>query len=133
MVPKTMNDPSAKDKFSMYTSDNVIGTINQLYAQGDDQVGRFINQHYGVPQFKGIPLQYVDLLDTADTTRYGTDPIFGVNHDLFYPVVHSEWDFHMDEPRKRDNQHLVITADMDLVYTYIFENRRYAGFLVSEQ
>jgi len=126
-------DPSAMDKFSLYSTDNVIGTINQLFAQNDDQMGRFINKHYGIPEFKGMPLRYVDLLDTANATLYGTDPIFGINHDMFYPVVLNDWDFHIDEPEKRDNAHLQISVNMDLVYTYICESRRYAGFLVSQQ
>jgi len=133
MVPKKQNDPSARDKFALYSNDNVIGTLNLLYAQGDDQMGRYIDKHFGVPTFKGIPFHYVDILDTAATSLYGTDPIFGVNHELFYPVVLQDWDFHMDDPRKRDNQLLVITVDTDLVYTYICENRKYAGFLVSQQ
>jgi len=131
-IPKAMNGTKSKDKFSLYTNDNVIGTINMLYAQGDDQMGRFIDKHFGKPTFKGMVLRYCDLLDTANTTLYGTDPIFGINHDMFYPVTLQDWDFHMDEPRKRDAQHLVITVDMDLVYTYICENRKYAGFLVSQ-
>lgn len=134
-VPKKMDGTRGGpwNKFSLYSTDNVIGTINKLYAQGDDQMGRYIDKHFGTPTFKGLPLEYVDILDTAQTSLYGTDPIFGVNHELFYPVVLQDWDFHMDEPRKRDQNHLVISADTDLVYTYICENRKYAGFLVSQQ
>lgn len=133
MHPQALDGTMQKDRYSLYSNDNVIGTLNLLYAKNDDQMGRFIGQHFGEPTFKGMRFQYVDILNTADTIRYGTDPIFGINHDLYYPLCLTDWDFNIDDPRKRDSQHLVITTDMDLVYTYICENRKYAGFQISKQ
>ena len=120
--------------FSLYSNDNVIGNINLLYAKSDDQMGIRPNRHFGDrPMFKGMTFQYVDLFDTADTDIYGTDPIFGVNHNLLYPVVLNNWDMKIGKPRQRDKQHLVLTVDMDIVYSIICEDRRRAGFQISQR
>jgi hypothetical protein len=132
-VPKTLDGTMQADRYTMFSNDNVIGNLNMLQAKSDDQVGYRIDTHFGTPTFRGVPLLYVDILDTAATNNYGTDPIFGINTDLFYPVVLSGWDFKMSKPRQRDQQHLVLTVDMDLVYTYICETRRAAGWLISQQ
>jgi len=133
IYPKNPGGNEVSDKFSLYSNDNVIGNLNHLYAKSDDQMGVRISQHYGIPHFKGMPFQYVDILDTAQTNYYGTDPIFGVNHELFYPVVQTGWDFRIGKPRARDAQHVVLTTDIDLVYTYIMERRKNAGFLLNQQ
>jgi len=120
--------------FSLYSNDTVIGNINLLYAQSDDQMGVRVNRHFGDnPVFKGMTFQYVDVLDTADTDIYGTNPIFGVNHNLIYPVVLNNWDMKIGKPRQRDKQHLVMTVDMDVVYAIICEDRRRAGFQISNR
>lgn len=119
--------------FSLYSNDSVIGSLNLLYAKADDQMGARVNQHFGDhPIFKGMTFQYVDVLDTADTDTYGTNPIFGVNHNLLYPCVLNNWDMKIGKPRQRDKQHLVLTVDMDIVYAIICEDRRRAGFLITE-
>lgn len=133
MVPKTLNDTMQADRYTVFSTDNVIGNLNMLAAKSDDQLGYRIDSHFGTPTFRGVPFIYVDILDTANTTVYGTDPIFGINTDLFYPVVLSGWDFKISSPRQRDQQHLVLTVDMDLVYTYVAEARRYCGWLISQQ
>lgn len=128
---KTLDKESLN--FSLYSNDNVIGNINLLYAKSDDQMGIRVNRHFGDnPVFKGMTFQYVDLFDTANTNISGTDPIFGVNHNLLYPVVLNNWDMKISKPRQRDKQHLVLTVDMDMVYSIICEDRRRAGFQISQ-
>lgn len=118
--------------FSLYSNDTVIGNINLLYAKSDDQMGIRVAQHFGDnPIFKQMQFQYVDVLDTADTDTYGTNPILGVNHNLLYPVVLNNWDMKIWKPRHRDSQHLVMTVDMDIVYSIICEDRRRAGFNIT--
>lgn len=136
-VPKALdlNTDGYKPNFSLYSNDNVIGTLNQLYAKSDDQMGSRINMHYNTPYFKNMPFEYVDYFDTADTNRYGTDPIYGINHNLIYPIVHTNWNFKIGKPvsRAAADQHLVMTVHGDLQYVVFGENRRFAGFLVSQQ
>ena len=136
-VPKAMglNTPGADARFDMYTSLNVQGQVAQLYAKSDDQMGFRPQVHYGVPHFMNIPLNYWPNLDTADTTRYGTDPIFGVNHQLIYPVVNSQfnWKIWPAVNMAPSNQHLQMVVNADLLYCVHGRNRRHAGFLISEQ
>jgi len=124
--------PGPTFKFSLYSNDNIIGSLNLLYAKSDDQMGYRVSEHFRYPNFKGVPFVYVDQLDTANASLYGTDPIYGINHELIYPVVLNNWDFKIGKPRSRDEQHVVLTVDIDVVYNYICENRRRAGFLLSE-
>jgi hypothetical protein len=133
MFPKKMDGTMQADKYTLFSNDSVIGNMNLLAAKSDDQLGYRIDSHFGTPTFKGTPLVYVDILDDAQTYGYGTDPIIGINSDLLYPVVLSGWDFKIGKPRQRDSQHLVMTVDVDLVYTYICESRRHAGFLINQQ
>lgn len=119
--------------FSLYSNDTVIGSLNLLYAKSDDQMGIRVGQHFGDdPIFKRMKFQYVDVLNTADTDTYGTNPIIGVNHNILYPSVLNNWDMRIWKPRHRDSQHLVMTVDMDIVYAIICEDRRRAGFLITE-
>jgi len=128
--PEKLSGPEFK--FSLYSNDNIIGSLNLLYAKADDQMGYRISEHFGYPNFKGIPFTYVEQLNDANNSLYGTDPIYGVNHDLIYPVVLNNWDFKIGKPKARDDQHVVLTTDIDLVYNYICLNRRRAGFLISQ-
>jgi hypothetical protein len=136
-VPKVMdlNTEGYSPRFDMYTSLNVQAQLAQLYAKADDQMGFRPQVHYGVPHFMNIPLNYWPILDTADTIRYGTDPIFGVNHQLIYPVVQSDWQWKITPPinRASGGQHLVMTVYGDLLYAVHGRNRRHAGFLISQQ
>jgi hypothetical protein len=137
-VPKALdqNTDGYSPTFSLYSNDTVIGTINQIYAKSDEQFGIRPSQHYGyAPVFKGMPFEYVDLLNTANVSLFGTDPIFGINHNLIYPVVLSGWDFNIMPPEKRTgaNQHLVVTTYCDLQYAIFCENPRIAGFQISQQ
>jgi len=119
--------------FRLYSNDNVIGTLETLARNSDDRVGYDLGKYCGHTMYKGIPFVYVDILDTADTDTIMTDPIFGVNHDVFYPVVLKGEYFRIDKPRLNSAQPGVLTGYVDLTYAYICENRRQAGFLIAQQ
>lgn len=135
-VPKMLDlDTKGADaRFDMYTSLNVQGQLTQLYSKSDDQMGFRPQVHYGVPHFANIPLQYWPQCDTADLNRYGTDPIFGVNHQLIYPIVHADWAWRITPPINQapGGNHLMMTVYGDLLYTIHGRNRRHAGFLISQ-
>jgi len=133
--PLDLNTPGYKPKFAMYTNDNVLGTLNLLYAKSDDQMGIRIDQHFGVPHFKGIPFMYVPILDTADTNRYGTDPIFGINHNMLYPVVQPDnnWRISPAVNRAPAGQPNLMTVYGHLLYAVFGKNPKHMGFLINEQ
>lgn len=117
--------------FSMYTSKNVIKTLNTFFAKADDNMGYNRNSHWGTPTFMSIPFAYCDLLNTARTSLYGTDPIFGLNHSEIFPVIHSDWNF---EPvtAKDPNRSTVLKKLIWLKYQMWCENPHDAGFLISQ-
>lgn len=130
-VPMTIGQENGLVNFSMYTSNNVIKKLNQFYAKADDNLGYNRNSHWGTPTFMSIPFAYCDILDTARTSLYGTDPIFGLNHDMIYPVIHSDWNF--KEIQTQDpNRAVVLQKLIYLRYQMWCENPRFAGFLVSQ-
>jgi hypothetical protein len=118
--------------FRLYSNDNNIGEIEKMARKADDRLGADLGKYMGRTMYKGIPWVYVDILDTADTDTYGTNPIFGVNHDQFYPVVLRGEYFRINKPMSKVGQHNVLTVYVDLSYAYLCENRRQAGFLLTE-
>jgi hypothetical protein len=124
--------PIDKCQFALYTTKNVRQKLNLFYAKSDDNMGYRPRDHFGVPSFNGIPMVYVPPLDTANVSIYGTDPIFGINHKLLYPVVLKGWNFKITK-RPDSNKHNVMTLFMDIVYQLWCENPRHAGFCISQQ
>ncbi|MFA5158164.1 MAG: hypothetical protein WC451_03210 [Patescibacteria group bacterium] len=119
--------------FRYYSNDNVIGNMSSYALHADDAVGKDLGKYAGLTIYKGIPFIYVQQLDTANTSTYGTDPIFGVNHDFFYPIVLTSNNFVIGKPVPRDQQHLVLKVHLDLSYAYVCINRQRAGFLINQQ
>ncbi len=131
VVPQTIGDKNGLVNFSMYTSNNVLKKLNTFYAKADDNMGYNRDSHYGTPTFLSIPFAYSDILDTARTSLYGTDPIFGLNHSNIYPIIHSDWNF-KEIDGKDPNRAVVLQKLMYLRYQMWCENPRWAGFLVSQ-
>lgn len=117
--------------FSMYTSDNVISKLNTFYAKADDNMGYHVDSHWGTPTFRSIPFAYVDLFDTARTSLYGTDPIFGINHSNLFPIVDSNWNF--KEITGTDPTRAVVMQRLIYIrYQMWCNDPQNAGFLVSQ-
>lgn len=131
VVPKTVGAENGLTDFSMYTTNNVISKLNTFYAQSDDNMGYNRDSHWGTPTFKSIPFAYVDILDTARLSLYGTDPIFGVNHREIFPIIHTDWNF-KEIDAKDPNRAVVLTKLIYLRYQMWCNNPHEAGFLVSQ-
>lgn len=131
VVPMTVGQENGLLNFSMYTSNNVLAKLNTFYAKADDNMGYRPESHWGTPTFRSIPFAYVDIFDTARTSLYGTDPIFGVNHSNIFPVIHSDWNFKEIEG-KDPTRAVVLQKLIYLRYQMWCENPRYAGFLISQ-
>jgi len=129
VVPEKL--PMERVTFAMYTNKDVIRKLNAFYAKADDQMGYRPNAHYGTPSFNRIPMVYCGPLDTANVSVYGTDPIFGINHNVLYPVILRGWDFRITK-RPDSNRHNVMSLFMDLVYqVWCNTSPKYAGYLVT--
>jgi hypothetical protein len=130
-VPSTVGEGNGLINFSMYTSDNVLKKLNTFYAKADDNMGYNRDSHYGTPTFMSIPFAYCDILDTARTSLYGTDPVFGINYSMLYPIIHQDWNFR-EVDAKDPNRAVVLMKLMYLRYQMWCENPKWAGFLVSQ-
>lgn len=135
--PATLPRPYGKEEtwgnFRIYTNNKVLRNLEALARATDDKIGGDITKYFGAVLVKGIPLVYLEELDTARTTVYGTDPIIGVNYDHFRAKVLAGNDFVVGKPRQRDNMPNVCTVDLDLSFASICDNRQLSGFLISQQ
>jgi hypothetical protein len=119
-------------KVVYYTTNNVIKQVEKIARNSDDRIGYDLGKYAGETLYKGIPFKYVQQLDTASTTQWGTDPIFAINFDVFYPVVLNNWYFRTDEG-KNAFAHNVCTEYVDLYWMTHCENRRNMGYLINQQ
>lgn len=132
MFAKQVIDPkSSFSNFRLYTNSSVLDEVEEITTKSDDRIGADLGKYAGKTLFKGIPFMYVDVLDDSKQYVYGADPIFGVNHNHFYPVVLNGENFRVNEPMTKVGQHNVLTVYVDLSYAYICDNRRTGGFLIS--
>jgi len=118
--------------FRLYTSSAVLDALEELAFDHDDRIGADLGKYAGATVFKGIPFVYVDDLDTELTYSRGADPIYGVNHKHFHPIVLSGNNFRKSKPKPKDNSHNVLEGFVDLSYAYVCDNRRAGGFLISD-
>jgi len=129
VVPEKL--PMERVTFATYTNKSVITKLNAFYAKADDNMGYHPHAHYGTPSFNRIPMVYCGPLDTANVSVYGTDPIFGVNHNVLYPVILRGFNFKISK-RPDSNRHNVMSLFMDLVYqVWCNTSPKYAGYLVT--
>lgn len=132
MFAKQAIEPnSGFSNFRLYTNSAVLDELEEIALKSDDRVGADLGKYAGSTIFKGIPFVYVDVLDTAKQYVYGANPIYGVNHNHFYPVVLDGEYFRVNDPMSKVGQHNVLTVYIDLSYAYICDNRRTGGFLIS--
>jgi len=115
-----------------FTSNNIIKNIEKIARNSDDRIGYDLGKYQGKTMYKGIPFNYVKILDTASTYLYGTDPLYAINFDMLYPVVLEDWYWQVDT-EKNAFSHTVMTQYTDLVWNTHCEDRQKAGFLISEQ
>jgi len=121
---------------AVYTNRNVILTLNALNAKLNANVGPQPNNAGYYPTTGpvlpgGIPVVYVDILNTQRDSIYGTDPIYFVNHNELYPCVLGNWKFKVVEG-DATNRHLVRHYFIDYVGQTWCNGPRYAGGLISE-
>ncbi|MCK9497853.1 MAG: phage major capsid protein [Candidatus Colwellbacteria bacterium] len=128
---QTIDPESGFSRFRLYTNSDVLDELEEIALKSDDRVGADLGKYAGNVIFKGIPFLYVDVLDDAKQYVYGANPIFGVNHNHFYPVVLSNENFRENKPMNKVGQHNVMTVYIDLSYAYLCDNRRVGGFLIS--
>lgn len=134
--PVIVEETGPRHSFSNYryfTNIKIMKNLNHLMLQSDDKVGPDLGKYHGVTHYKGAPFIYVEKLDTANTSTYGTDPLIAVNLDYIKVKVLSANNFVVGRPRPRDQQHNVLKVDCDLSYAICSTNRQRSGFLINQQ
>lgn len=125
-------DPESDfSNFRLYTNSDVLDEFEEIATKSDDQIGTDLGKYAGAVIFKRIPIIYIDELDTDRTYIRGGDPIYGINHNHFYPVVLSGINFEWRKPMNKVGQHDVFTVYLDLRFAYVCDNRKAGGFLLS--
>lgn len=119
-----------------YSNRTVILTLNALNAKLNANVGPQPNTNGYYPLSGpvlpgGIPVVYVDILNTQRDSIYGTDPLYFVNHNVLYPVCLGNWKFKIVEG-DATNRHLVKHYFIDYVGNTWCDHPRYAGGLISK-
>lgn len=126
-------DPNSNfSNFRYYTSSAVILELEEIARKSDDRIGFDLGKYAGATIFKGVPFKWVVDLDTELTYVRGLNPIYGINHNHFYPVVLSDNNFRRTKPGPKNGSHNVLEGFVDLSYAYVCDNRRTGGFLISD-
>lgn len=120
-------------RFRLYMALDELQSYEDLVTQANDNLGRDLDPFHGMTTFKRVPIIYTPQIDTLTViggsgTSNTPDPVYGVNHAHFYPVV-QDGDWMREEPPMSDvEQHNVITSFIDGSYQYMANNVRQAGF-----
>jgi len=135
--PMQVPDPvlAKKDNYAVFTSKNVMLTLNTLYQKLNSNVGpnMFANGYYPLsmtPLPGAIRLVWVDILDTARASLYGTDPIFGINMNVTYPTYLKDWNMTLTD-NDNSNRHLVGQKFIDFAGQVWCDVPSKSGFLIS--
>ena len=135
IVPKKgkIGEDSGFANFRFYCGIEILQSMEHLLRKSDDRIGVDLGKYNNMIVYKGIPFIYLEELNTARSTLYGTNPLFGVNHDHFKITILKNRDFIIGKPYQRDDNHNVLTVPVDLTYAIHTNNRQRAGFLISQQ
>lgn len=134
--PVLMEEVAPKHTFTNYryfSNDNVMSNLNHLALLSDDKVGPDLTKYHGRPVINGVPVIYVEKLDAANTSTYGTDPIIAANLDYIKVFCLAANAMILSKPKERDEMHNVLKVCLDLSYAICCTNRQRAGFLINEQ
>lgn len=127
LLLKDLSDGPAS-KYKIYTPLSVITAFEELAQSqniGSDQLGPDLAKFHGVTAFKRVPILYAPVLDDDASV-----PVYGVNSNVFYPIVQDgDW-LRESEPMMDVETHNVITTFVDSSYQYFCKNERNAGFVL---
>ena len=132
-VPKKLDKDTNMHNFRFFTNAKVRRNINGLLRKSDDRIGSDLAKYSGVPFYQGIPVIYVEALDTDQAHRWDADPLYGVNMDYMKTYVSKANNFATLGPKVRDPNHNILSIYLDLSFCFHCENRQRLGFLLSNR
>jgi len=117
-----------KSRYKIYANLSTITQLEELVqAQnvGSEKLGPDLAAFHGVTAFRRVPLLYAPVLDTDVD-----EPIYGVNHAKFYPIVQEgDW-LRESEPMIDYELNNVLVTFVDGSYQYFCTNVRDSGFVI---
>jgi hypothetical protein len=114
------------DNLRLYACETIIQNLEKLARSQNDQLGSDVLKYQNMTLVKGIPVEWVPVLD-ADTTL----PMYAINHDHWKVFVMEGEYFNETTPPVDRELHRVITTFVDLDYNFMVTNRQRAGGLIS--
>ena len=112
--------------FRIYFPRRALAQYIRLTAKSNDNIGADLGRFNGVVSFNKVPIFHAPQID-SDTD----EPIYGVNHQHFFPVVmEGDW-LRESEPKEDVEQPDVFTTNVSGQYQFFADNVREAGFVGS--
>ncbi len=103
-----------------YTTYRVLQPLEKLAEGRNDNLGADLGVFMGKLAIKGTPISWVPYLEANDTS----DPIYGVNWDVFIPYCKTGRDMYVHPVQKSAHQHSVREVHMDSWSQFACLNRR---------
>jgi hypothetical protein len=103
----------------IYTTDTNDRTLAKVTRQQNDQVGRDLAEYDGKVVIRGVPVQWVPILDDETDA-----PFIGIDWSQFYAVILRGWHFRESKPRVSDSQPHVVKVGIDLSWNMKCANPR---------
>lgn len=113
------NSPNTGDNYGFFTNHGVIGPLEEILDQSNDNLGPDIGKYAGKLMMLGRPVEWVPKLE-ADTTN----PVYGINFGYFKTYVLKGWWLKETNIPNYPGQHTISAHFMDSTYQWITKNRR---------
>lgn len=133
--PVTIQDyrRGSGSKRRLYVDDVVIAKMEDLGEAQNENLGRDLASMDGQMTFRRHPIIWTPQIDPGNhsiTDHDGTavyNPVFFVDHSVFFPYVLKGDFLRETKPEKASDQHNVYETFVDLTYNYLCVDRRRCG------
>lgn len=113
------SQPRSTSRFGLYCNYDVLGTVEELLEEQNDNLGNDVASKDGVAVFRRIPFEYVPYLDDDDD-----DPIYGIDWGTFHPVFLRGEYMRESKPMVSADSHNVYEVFVDNTMNFKCLNRR---------
>ena len=106
--PLSMNEPTFKSGNGIYTTDSVIGTMEEILEAQNMNLGNDLASKDNKTMFKSTPVTYVPLLDVD-----ATNPIYLIDWKYMGLGMMAGWSERVTKPQQVPNKHTVRAVYLD--------------------